>query len=122
MKLVKILYWTFTSLLSLSILAGAALYFVDYQHASNEFTTLGFPIELIYPLAIAKILGIVGIIQKVNTVLKEWAYSGLFFNIALAFFAHFVAEDGEAFGPILVLLFLIGSYVFGKKRIKKELE
>lgn len=115
MKRDKIVYWVFTALFSLSMLSGAALYFVDYQHATAEFQGLGFPIFIIYPLAIAKILGVVGVLQNKSAVVKEWAYAAFFFNLLLAFGGHFAAGDGESFGPVLVMLFLFGSYFFSKR-------
>jgi hypothetical protein len=115
MKRDKIIYWIFMVLFALSMLAGAILYFVDYSHAVEEFEGLGFPAFIIYPLAIAKILGVVGVLQNKSEILKEWAYAGFFFNLLLAFSAHWVAKDGEAFGPILVMVFMFGAYFFNKK-------
>lgn len=111
----KIIYWIFTALFGLSMLSGAALYFFDYTHAQAEFTGLDFPIYIIYPLAIAKILGVIGILQNKSETLKEWAYAGFFFNLLLAFSAHLVANDGEAFGPVLVMGFMFVSYFFDEK-------
>ena len=116
----KIIYLVFTVLFSLSILAGAGMYFTQYAHVTENFNRLGFPSWLVYPLATAKILGVIGILQKKSTVLREWAYAGFFFNLLLAFSAHLVAKDGEAFGPILVLVFLFGSYIFSKKSFNEQ--
>jgi len=47
--------------------------------------------------------------------LKEWAYAGFFFDFVLAFFAHFMVNDGE-FAPALVaLVLLFTSYGSWKK-------
>jgi hypothetical protein len=115
MKAKKTLYWISTILLILSLLSGAGLYIFDYQHAYNEFNSLSFPTYLIYPLAIAKTAGSIGILQKQSLVLREWAYAGITFNLLLAFGAHYMANDGEAFGPILVLVFLLISYFLKPK-------
>lgn len=116
MKTIKLLYWVAVSLFALSILSGAALYFFNYQQAASEFSKLGFPTYIIYPLAIAKILGVLAILQNKSQILKEWIYAGFTFNLLLAFSAHLVAKDGEAFGPILVLIFMIAAYILDKKR------
>ncbi len=115
MKTIKILYWISISLFGLSILSGAGLYFFNYQHAFQEFSGLGFPTWLIYPLAVAKILGILLLFQRKNNTLKEWAFAGFFFNLLLAFGAHLMINDGEAFGPVLVMLFMFASYYFDKR-------
>lgn len=115
MKLIKISYWIVASLFALSMLSGAALYFTNYTHASQEFSNLGFPTYIIYPLAIAKILGVLAIFQKKSKLLKEWAFAGFTFNLSLAFTAHYVINDGEAFGPLLVLVFMIITYLLDRK-------
>lgn len=115
----KIIYWVFVTLFGLSMLSGAALYFVDYAHAQSEFLGLGFPVFIIYPLAIAKILGVVAVLQNKSRTLKEWAYAAFFFNLLLAFAGHFVAQDGEAFGPLLVMVFMFASYYFDRRLAKR---
>lgn len=114
----KIIYWVFTVLFCLSMISGSILYFADYLHAFTEFSGLGFPTYLIYPLGIAKTLGVMAVLQNRSNVLKEWAYSAFFFNLLLAFGAHYMAKDGEAFGPLLVMAFMFGSYFFSKKNSK----
>ncbi|MEM1321568.1 MAG: DoxX family protein [Bacteroidota bacterium] len=115
MKRNKIIYWVLTALFSLSILSGAIMYFFKYGEVAENFGKLGFPAWIIYPLAIAKILGVVGILQTQSQVLREWAYAGFFFNLSLACGAHIAVNDGEAFGPIMVMAFMFGSYFFSKK-------
>lgn len=115
MKRTKIIYWIFTVLFSLSIISGAAMYILNNDYAVENFGRLGFPTWLVYPLAIAKIIGIIGVLQNKSKAIKEWAYAAFFFNLLLAFGAHIAVNDGEAFGPILVMSFLFGSYFFNKK-------
>ncbi|KAB1154199.1 DoxX family protein [Tenacibaculum aiptasiae] len=121
MKTIKILYWISISFFGLSMLSGAALYFFNYQHAYSEFSRLGFPTYIIYPLAIAKIVGVIAILQNKQQTIKEWAYAGFTFNLLFAFSAHYATKDGEAFGPALVLIFLIFSYILDKKRVQKSI-
>ncbi|UTW62823.1 DoxX family protein [bacterium SCSIO 12741] len=115
MKRDKIGYWLFAALFGLSMLSASAMYVFDYEHASAEFTQLGFPLFIIYPLALAKTLGVIGVLQQRSETLKEWAYAGFTFNILLAFGGHYMANDGEWFGPLVVLGFMIGLYVFDQK-------
>ncbi len=115
MKKTKILYWTTTALFSLMILSGALFYFISFETILESFTKLGFPTFLIYPLAIAKFLGVSAILIKQLNRFKEWAYAGFFFNLILAASSHLAIGDGESFGAILVLLLLLSSYLFDKK-------
>ncbi|MEM6263223.1 MAG: DoxX family protein [Bacteroidota bacterium] len=115
MKRNNIFYWVFTGLFSLSILAGAAMYIFKHDLATTNFTKLGFPTWIIYPLAVAKITGVIAILQRKNRTITEWAYSAFSFNLLLAAGAHLVVGDGEAGGAIFVLGLMIGSYIFSRK-------
>ena len=70
---------------------------------------------MIYPLAIAKILGVVAILTKRSHVLKEWAYAGFFFDFLLAFGAHIAISDGDHFPPLVATILLFASYFLEKK-------
>ena len=115
MKTQKIIYWIATALLSLLVLFSAGMYFFNHAEIANVFTSLGFPTYIIYPLATLKILGLIVILGNIGGNLKEWAYAGFFFNFVLAFFAHLMVGDGEQFGALMALVFLLASYFLGKK-------
>lgn len=111
----KIIYLVSTGLLTALMLMSAGMYFFNYEMVSQTFTKLGFPTYIIYPLAIAKILGLVAIWTKKSQTLKEWAYAGFFFDFLLAFSAHVNIGDGEAVPSIVAIVLLMVSYVFEKK-------
>lgn len=115
MKANKIIYYVATVLLSLMMLFSAGMYFFNHAEVAKIVTSLGFPTYIIYPLGIAKLLGIAAIWSNVSKTLKEWAYAGFFFNFLLAVSAHFNAKDGEWAGAAVALVLLIVSYVFYKK-------
>jgi len=104
----KIVYYLSTGLLTLLMLFSAQMYFFNYEMVQGFFTALGYPTYLIYPLAIAKILGLVAIWTRKSNLLKEWAYAGFFFDTVLAFFAHYFMDGAiptlAAAGIILVLV------------------
>ncbi len=112
----KIVYWASTGLITVLMLFSAGMYFINYEMVSEVFTSLGYPTYIIYPLAIAKILGLIAIWTKKSQVLKEWAYAGFFFDLVLAGLAHINADDG-GFVPALVgLVLLLVSYFSEKKQ------
>lgn len=115
MKKFKIAYLVSTGLISAMMLMSAGMYFFNNAEVSKVFTTLGYPTYIIYPLAIAKILGLVAIWTNKSKALKEWAYAGFFFDFVLAFFAHYMINDGEHFPSLVVLLLLAVSYYSWKK-------
>lgn len=115
MKTNKIVYWGATGLLSVMMILSASMYIFNHDFVVKTFEGLGFPSWIIYPLAVAKLLGLVAIITKKSTMLKEWAYAGFFFDFVLAFFAHISINDGEFAGALIALTLLVLSYVFEKK-------
>jgi DoxX-like family len=115
MKTNKIIYWIATAVLCLLMLGSAGMYVFNHQAVSEIFKTLGFPAYLVYPLAVAKISGVIAILSKQSKTLKEWAYAGFFFNFLLAISAHLNAGDGEFLPAVAALILLSVSYFFDKK-------
>ncbi|MEL6721113.1 MAG: DoxX family protein [Bacteroidota bacterium] len=114
-KTTKIIFWIATGLLSAMMLISAGMYFFNYEEIQKTFLALGHPAHVIYPLAIAKILGIIVILTRRNASLTEWVYAGLFFNFVLALMAHLEAKDGEFGGALVALVLLFTSYFMGKR-------
>ena len=115
MKTTKIFYYISTGLLTLLMLFSAGMYFFNHTEVAGMFTNFGYPTYIIYPYAIAKLLGLVALWFLGNKVIKEWAYAGFFFAFILAFFAHIMIGDGEQAGAILAMVFLVISYITNKK-------
>lgn len=111
----KIIYWIATGLLSALMLMSASMYVFNYEIVSRTFVNLGFPVYIIYPLAAAKILGLIAILTRKYKFLKEWAYAGFFFDFVLALLAHWVINDGEFVPAFVAIVLLIISYRYDKK-------
>ena len=118
MKTQKIVFWVSTGLLSAMMLMSAGMYLFNTDEVSAIFKTLGFPTFIIYPLAVAKILGVVAILTRKSKELAEWAYAGFFFDFVLAAAAHINVGDGEQIGAFIALVLLGVSYFFQKKVFK----
>ncbi|NQY05152.1 MAG: DoxX family protein [Flavobacteriaceae bacterium] len=109
-----LLYWLSTLGLCCLMLFSAQMYLFNFDVAAGFFERFGFPVEIIIPLAIAKLLAIFAILWNKVKWLKEWAYAGLFFDLVLATYAHATAKEFAVFAvPGLVLLII--SYALGKK-------
>ncbi len=102
------------SLFSLLLLTGV-LYFIYYGELVIYFERYGYPIYLIYPLAIAKIIGSLIVLFSKNDSLKELAYAGFFFNFVLAFFAHLMVSEFDPFPTISMVLLLVSYFTSDKK-------
>lgn len=115
MKRDKIIYWVATGLLSAMMLMSAGMYLFNTAEIKSLFISFGYPDYIVYPLAFAKLLGLVAILTKKSKTLYEWAYAGFFFDFVLAFFAHWNVQDGEHMGAVIALVLLSVSYIFGRR-------
>lgn len=120
MKTNKIVFWIATGLLSaMMLMSSIYMYIINHDTVAPVFENLGFPTWIIYPLAIAKILGVIAITTRKSEKLKEWAYAGFFFDFVLAAGAHLAIGDGEHWASVVALVLLIVSYIFGDRMAKE---
>jgi hypothetical protein len=117
MKGTKIAYYASTGLVTAFMVMSAGMYFFKHDMVAEMWTQMGFPTWIIYPLATAKILGLIAIWTKKSRTLKEWAYAGFFFDFILASFAHYFAGEGVngMVLPLTIAALLIVSYTLGLK-------
>ncbi|MDO6676131.1 DoxX family protein [Tenacibaculum sp. 1_MG-2023] len=115
MKKDKIIFYVATGLLTLLMFFSAGMYFFNHAEVAKMFTAFGYPTYIIYPYAIAKLLGVIALWFLRGKFLNEWAYAGFFFAFILAFFAHLMIGDGEQIGAAIALVLLIVSYIYSKK-------
>ena len=115
MKRDKIIYYVATGLLTALMLFSVNMYFFKHDDVATMFAGFGYPVYIIYPYAVAKLLGLFAIWNPKFKIIKEWAYAGFFFAFILAFFAHYMIGDGEQSGALVALILLITSYIFNKK-------
>ncbi len=110
-----IIYRIVTGLMSALAILGASMYFFNNELARGMFENLNFPTYIIYPLGIAKLLGVVAIWINKSRSLTEWAYAGFVFNSLLAISAHLNINDGEHIGAVVALILAVTSYIYNKK-------
>ena len=90
------------------------MYLRNPEEIAAYFESVNYPRYLVYPLVIAKVLGLVAIWGNFSKSLKEWAYAGFFFDITLAFTAHMVTKDGGELFSTIAFVALMISYFLGK--------
>jgi len=110
-----IIYRIVTGIFTLLVLMGASQYFFNHDVVKEMFESIQYPTYLIYPMGIAKFLGVIIIWVNKSKVLKEWAYAGFVFNFLLAISAHLNVNDGEYFAAIIALVFVVVSYIYFRK-------
>lgn len=118
MKRDKIIFYVATGLLTLLMLFSVNMYFFKHDDVSQMFISFGYPSYIIYPYAVAKLLGLFALWYPKFKTIKEWAYAGFFFAFVLAFFAHYMLADGGQTTALVALILLIVSYIFNKKTQK----
>jgi hypothetical protein len=95
---------------------SAFMYFTQHELVTTFFDELGFPDWIIYPLAVAKILGIIAILTNKIPLLKEWAYAGFFFDAILATVAHVNAGHGWLGMSLFAIVLVMVSRYFDYQR------
>jgi hypothetical protein len=120
MKKTKIFYWIITGLFSAFMLFSAIPDVISTTDAVKFMNSLGYPNYIISFLGVAKVLGIIAILIPGNFRIKEWAYAGLFFDLAGATYS--VAATGgfqaSLLFMVLPIVFLFISYYLWHKKIE----
>ena len=115
----RTLFWVFTGLLAVLMVGSAGRALFDYRWAQESFVHLGYPTYIIYPLEVAKLLGVTAIVSNRSPFLKHLAYAGFFYHLLLALSAHVAAGDGPEMmiASASGLVFLAGSYRFDRRQV-----
>ena len=121
-KAEKIIYYVTTGLLTVIVLMYSGNSIFNNEMFSKRFAELGYPAYLIYPLTIAKLLGLIAIWSKKSKMLMEWAYAGFFFDFILAISAEIHAMDGEYVSSPMALILLLASYIFEKRVSERKIQ
>lgn len=119
MNKIKTGYYVSTGLLTLMLSLSVGMYIFKHAEIADVFVKLGYPAYLVYPLAIAKILGVLAIWSRKSLTLTYMAYAGFFYNFVLAFFAHVAINDGEFFGALIAMVLLVSSYTTQRKHFSE---
>ena len=121
-KTINILYWVFTILFSVLMLFSAMGGLQPSAEAIKIMHDgLGYPVYFIQFLSFAKVIGAIAILIPGLHRLKEWAYAGLFFDLAGAIYSG-IAASGK-FDPLMISMLAwiipgILSYYFWRRRMK----
>jgi hypothetical protein len=119
-KGIKIIYWVTTGLLTVIVVMYVGNSIFNHEMFRQRFASLGYPTYVIYPLTIAKVLGLIAIWSNKIKTLNEWTYAGFFFDFVLAMFAEMYAVDGEYFSSPVALTSLLISYMCWRKFSRNE--
>jgi DoxX-like family len=119
-KTINILYWVFTVLFAgMMILSAVGGISPNAETLKFMHDTLGYPAYFVSLISIAKIAGAAAILIPGLKKIKEWAYAGLFFDLAGALVS--VTAASNKFDPSSLFILLpvvlgILSYIFWNKK------
>lgn len=122
-KSTNIIYWVSTIIFSaLMIFSSVGGFGPSQETIQFLHDGLGYPVYFIQFISYAKLIGaIVILIPGLNRSVKEWAYAGLFFDLAGAVYSG-VASAGAFDAMMLAMLIWIVpgivSYVYWHKKLK----
>jgi hypothetical protein len=123
-KTINILYWIFTILFAALMIFSALGSIVVNEDAKKLIhDQLGFPIYFIPFTGVAKLLGSIVILIPGLKTMKEWAYAGLFFDLAGAVYSGIaVAKGVDPMMAFMLIWILPGilSYIYWKKKMQVE--
>jgi len=106
-------YWILTIFIALGFAFAGVIDLIAGDEIVGQFTALGYPAYLPRFLGVCKLLGAVAIVAPKFPRLKEWAYAGLFFDLAGATYSHIANGDGadKFIAPIVLLVIAMASYI-----------
>ena len=119
-KTIRIIYWAFTILFCLGMLFSGVSELMQTPQSVEVLKHLGYPAYLNIILGIAKVLGVLAILQWQFKTLKEWAYAGFTIDFLGASASLYFAGGGilMALSTIPFFIVMFASYYFWKKKGK----
>lgn len=120
-KKLTLLYWIFTSVFAALMLFSAVGGLQPSEQAIKIMHDgLGYPVYFIQFLSFAKLLGVIAILVPRFVRIKEWAYAGLFFDLAGALYSG--AAAAGKFDPLLLTMLIwvipgVLSYYYWHRRM-----
>ena len=108
----KIAYWSSTAIVA-AMLLFALSYLSGSEQVVSGFANAGYPQHLRIVLGVAKPAAAIVLLLPGFALLKEWAYAGATFALAMAFISAYTAGGGVQVWslPLGLLVLLIVSYV-----------
>ena len=111
-------YWGITGTFAALMVFSGVLYLSGAPMIRETLAHLGYPGYLLGILGVAKLAGVVGLLQNRAPILREWAYAGFTIDLVGATASHLLAGDspGVAAVPALFLVWLAASYALKPNR------
>ncbi|UMY64828.1 MULTISPECIES: DoxX family protein [unclassified Flavobacterium] len=86
-------FWIVTVLLCFGMTAGGIAQLIKAKPNVDGMLSLGYPLYVLSILGVWKLLAVVAILIPRYTLLKEWAYAGLFFLLSGGVISHLASRE-----------------------------
>ena len=120
-KTTNLLYWIFTILFAGLMIWSAVPNALNWEESKQVLhDMLGYPVYIIPYLGFAKIVGSIVILIPGLKKIKEWAYAGLFFDLAGAVYSGIAVAGGMDPMMLTMLIWIVPgilSYIFWNKKM-----
>lgn len=118
MKSVKIIYWVSTILFALIMSFTGIPSLMNNKEALEFMAHLGYPLYFVQFISIAKIVGGIALLLPGLSKFKEWAYAGLFFDLAGALYSTYAVDGINPGMAFIGFCFVLGivSYLYNQKK------
>jgi len=116
----SIIFWISTGLFTAFMLMSTIPNILSTEEWLEIFRQLGYPAYMLPFLGVAKLLGLIAIVVPGFPRLKEWAYAGLFFDLAGAVYSGLAVGGFDPLMLVMIIPFGLGtlSYTYYHKRLK----
>lgn len=81
-------YYVAIGLFCALFIGSVLLTVIDIKGSYEEFARLNFPSWILYPLSIAKTLGVIALLKSKSRSLKDFAFAGFLYDMLLALGGH----------------------------------
>ena len=124
-KKTNLLYWIFTILFA-GLMAFSAIPNLLNTPESRQLLhdMLGYPVYFIPFIGLAKLLGVIAILIPSLKKIKEWAYAGLFFDLAGAVYSGIAVAGGIDPMMLAMLVWIVPgilSYIFWNRKMNAQI-
>jgi hypothetical protein len=110
-------YWTATIIFSLAMLMDGIAGIMLEETGQQVMAQLGYPVYIMLILGIAKVAGVIAILQTRYRTIKEWAFAGFTFNFLGAAASWLLIGKGleMIIAPFVALAFMFVCYYLWKR-------
>lgn len=105
-------FWVFTIVVAFEMVAGSLWDLLGIETVRVALTRLGYPLYLLYILAVPKFLCAAALLAPRLPRLKEWAYAGAIFNYTGAAASHLLAGNSGSMwvAPLVFAVLTMASW------------